>query len=328
MILELGSWYGASTEYLAQNAPPGAKIYAVDFWDNRFIVQDQGDHYHDGGTKEGSKVMRMLDRHDLYDTFLANLWRYRDTVVPLRMSTLDGVQWLKERNIVPDVIYIDADHHYEAALQDIRHSLLAFPGALCVGDDYGNYEGVKNAVLECAREFKKTVHVDQNHCWAYMRINSDTGKRCVGSGCFMSEGYNTWSLSIDECASTCQYMGNNVFPWYTMSTQEMDITLTNSDKVVIGQLNGTQINSESLRFNKCVAFSSFTLLEKTVILGGTMQNGMYNSFSSLDDVVANIGDAASVKVQLPVLCKRWYWVASEDTLGNPSGGRCYLEQQQ
>ena len=91
------------------------------------------------------------------------------------MSTLDGVQWLKDRNIVPDVIYIDADHHYEAAKQDIRHSLLAFPDALCVGDDYGNYEGVKNAVLECAQEFKKTVHIDQNHCWAYMRINSDTG---------------------------------------------------------------------------------------------------------------------------------------------------------
>ena len=74
VILELGSWYGASTEYLAQKAPPGTKVYAVDFWDNRFIVQDQGDHYHDGGTKEGSKVMRMLDRHDLYETFLANLW--------------------------------------------------------------------------------------------------------------------------------------------------------------------------------------------------------------------------------------------------------------
>ena len=34
---------------------------------------------------------------------------------------------------MPDVIYIDADHHYEAAKQDIRHSLLAFPDALCVG---------------------------------------------------------------------------------------------------------------------------------------------------------------------------------------------------
>ena len=64
---------------------------------------------------------------------------------------------------------------HQAAKEDIRQSLLAFPDALCVGDDYGNNEGVKHAVLECAQEFKKTVHIDQNHCWAYMRINSDTG---------------------------------------------------------------------------------------------------------------------------------------------------------
>lgn len=42
----------------------------------------------------------------------------------------------------------------------------------------------------------------------------------------MTAGYNTWELSIDECASTCQYMGNNVFPWYSMYTQEIDITLS------------------------------------------------------------------------------------------------------
>ena len=95
----------------------------------------------------------------------------------------------------------------------------------------------------------------------------------------------------------------------------------------IGQLTWSEINSESLRFMLCVSFSSFTLVEGTVILGGTTNSGLYNSFSSLDDVIANIGDTRMLKIQVPVLCKRWYWVSSEDTLGNPSGGRCYLEQQ-
>ena len=48
---------------------------------------------------------------------------------------------MKQQGIVPDVIYIDADHHYDPCLADIRASLRAFPDALCVGDDYGNYEG-------------------------------------------------------------------------------------------------------------------------------------------------------------------------------------------
>eukprot|EP00968_Pinguiococcus_pyrenoidosus_P004079 scaffold268_cov236-Pinguiococcus_pyrenoidosus.AAC.22 len=41
-IIELGSWYGASTKWLAQHAP-GAVVYAIDLWDDEFILRD--DHY-------------------------------------------------------------------------------------------------------------------------------------------------------------------------------------------------------------------------------------------------------------------------------------------
>lgn len=58
--------------------------------------------------------------------------------------------------IKPDIIYIDADHHYDAAKSDILKSLELFPDAILVGDDYGNYEDVRRAVHECANEFMKT----------------------------------------------------------------------------------------------------------------------------------------------------------------------------
>ena len=45
-----------------------------------------------------------------------------------------------------------------------------------MGDDYGHYESVRNAVTECALEFDKHVHVDQNHCWTYHRMESGTGR--------------------------------------------------------------------------------------------------------------------------------------------------------
>ena len=41
--------------------------------------------------------------------------------------------------ISPDVIYIDADHHYEPAKEDISTALELFPQATLVGDDYGIY---------------------------------------------------------------------------------------------------------------------------------------------------------------------------------------------
>jgi hypothetical protein len=121
----------------------------------------------------------MLRSHPLYDTFLANLWDDRDTVVPLKMRTTAGVAYLKERNIVPEVIYIDADHHYDSVKEDISACLDAFPDAVLVGDDYGHYDDVRNAVTECAVKYKKTVHVDQNHCWTYVKIDSVTGRNFV-----------------------------------------------------------------------------------------------------------------------------------------------------
>ena len=110
------------------------------------------------------------------------------------METTAGVKVLKDKGIKPQIIYIDADHHY-ARLQGGHPggSLRAFPDAILVGDDYGHYESVRNAVTECAgrvrlrrrlldgvasmawtyhrrtteskrtgKEFDKHVHVDQN----------------------------------------------------------------------------------------------------------------------------------------------------------------------
>ena len=74
------------------------------------------------------------------------------------------------------VIYIDDDHHYASVKKDIEACLDAFPDAICVGDDYGHYDDVRNAVNECAAKYDKTVHVDQNHCWTYAPLNSVTGR--------------------------------------------------------------------------------------------------------------------------------------------------------
>jgi hypothetical protein len=41
---------------------------------------------------------------------------------------------------------VDADHHYEPCKRDIDLCLEAFPSAILVGDDYGHYESVRNAV--------------------------------------------------------------------------------------------------------------------------------------------------------------------------------------
>ena len=172
VILELGSWYGSSTEWLAERCPDAA-VYAVDLWDDSFILDKQRDHYSTMGDR---KLEQLLDRHPLWDTFLANLYSFRDQVIPLKMETVSGVEVMKKQGIVPQIIYIDADHHYAPCKKDIQACLKAFPDAIIVGDDYGHYESVRNAVTECALEFDKSVHVDQNNCWTYHPMESATGR--------------------------------------------------------------------------------------------------------------------------------------------------------
>lgn len=171
-ILELGSWYGASTQWLAERCPE-ATVYAVDLWDDDFILTELGDHY---STMGFAKLKRMLRDHPLWETFLTNLWDLRDRVVPLRTTTTEGMRELKAAGVKPDLIYIDADHHYDAVKKDLESALDYFPEATVVGDDYGHYDDVKRAVTEVARAHSKVVHVDQNHCWAYAAIDSVTGR--------------------------------------------------------------------------------------------------------------------------------------------------------
>lgn len=171
-IVELGSWYGLSTRWLAERCP-SATVYAVDLWDDDFIVAEQGDHY---GTMGENKLRRMLREHPLWETFCANLWDLRERVVPVRATTTNGLRTIAHADVKPDIIYIDADHHYDAVKSDITSALTLFPDALIVGDDYGHYDSVKRAVTESALEFGKVVHVDQNHCWAFTNIDSMTGR--------------------------------------------------------------------------------------------------------------------------------------------------------
>ena len=147
VIVEIGSWYGSSARWLAQNSPETAKVYAIDLWDDSFILRDN--HYVSNDLRE------MLGTHPLYPTFLVNVWDLKNKIIPIRADSVRGLEYLKKINVEPNIIYIDGDHHYEPAKRDISTALRLFPEAILVGDDYGNYEDVRRAVLECAADNMK-----------------------------------------------------------------------------------------------------------------------------------------------------------------------------
>jgi hypothetical protein len=143
LVVELGAWLGLSTRYIADNAPH-ATVISVDHW--------QGSPEHK--TQEHYKAL--LPR--LYETFQARCWDYRERVVPLRMSSLDGLRRVADAGLEPDFVYVDAEHTYEAVTAELNLARKLFPHALLGGDDY-DWTGVRQAVDEFAK--KNNLLVDR-----------------------------------------------------------------------------------------------------------------------------------------------------------------------
>lgn len=136
LVVEVGSWLGRSTRFLA-NLAPGATVIAIDHW--------QGSPEH----KEDPELSPLLPR--LYETFLAECWGYRDQIIPVKADSVEGLRQVAEAGLQPDVVYLDGDHSFESVLGDLTTTLDLFPRAMIVGDDW-DWEGVRRAVQRVAQE--------------------------------------------------------------------------------------------------------------------------------------------------------------------------------
>lgn len=136
LIVEVGSWTGRSTRFLASLAP-NATIVAIDHW--------QGSPEH----AEDAELVAALPH--LYETFLAECWNYRDQIIPVRLTSVEGLQRVAEAGLSPDVVYIDADHKFDSVVDDLTTALDLFPKAQIVGDDL-NWDDVRRAVEQVASE--------------------------------------------------------------------------------------------------------------------------------------------------------------------------------
>ena len=146
VVIEIGSWLGASTRFLAQQLGDQGKVYAVDTW-----------------LGSPTEKLHMKDKRlpYLYQSFLSNVIHAGLThkIVPVRMSSLEASKAL---NIMADLIYIDASHEEMAVYEDILawKPHLKQEGILC-GDDW-SWESVRKGVERAARQLNLRILPDGN----------------------------------------------------------------------------------------------------------------------------------------------------------------------
>lgn len=136
-IAEVGVWKGYTIRrILGQCHNIVSEYWAIDPWIHsptaikRRITEERWDEcYH--------KVCKLMHRFSKLHV--------------LRMTSLEAVKLFPEKYF--DLVFIDADHSYNAVLADIKawEPLISDDGLL-TGHDYGNKSGVKKAVDESFRE--------------------------------------------------------------------------------------------------------------------------------------------------------------------------------
>lgn len=139
VFLELGSFRGLSSKWLAQQLDSSDTLICVDHW------LGSEEHHRREDWRE------LLST--LYEVFLSNLWDYRERVVPMRTTTLDGMKELSELCITPDIIYVDAAHDAESVYRDITMAKNLFPDAEICGDDWPHHS-VRTGVVRAAEGWK------------------------------------------------------------------------------------------------------------------------------------------------------------------------------
>jgi len=147
IIVELGTYYGMTTKFLAENSK--AQIITVDHF--------KGSEEH----QEKPDLAKLIP--DMYETFLVNLWEYRDRIQIFKGTTKEFASWSYPFVHKVRLVYIDASHEYDDVFSDIRQSYLMFPNAKICGDDW-LWNSVYSAVTHFSSQ-NDSVILSTNNFW-------------------------------------------------------------------------------------------------------------------------------------------------------------------
>ena len=144
LIAEVGCWLGRTTRALIDNTK--ADVHSVDNWK---------------GSPEHVEELKDKPKGWLFNCWCRNVVdRLGHNLHVWALDSLQAAELFRHQGLKFDMIFIDAEHDYNAVKLDIKAwSLVLKPGGLICGHDYGNsWQCVKDAVDEMLPSAKKVDH--------------------------------------------------------------------------------------------------------------------------------------------------------------------------
>lgn len=178
-ILEIGSWFGASTLSWAQGlitySEKNSSITCVDAWQPFF---DMDVHANEQYAKE---MEQLLESDFAYNIFLHNMGTLKNKIITqhFRGKSENILPQLKDNNY--NVVFIDADHTYDPVKKDIKESLrLVKEGGIICGDDLNlqlHEIDDKNAIKNKHKDFIRDPKTKKNfHPGVTVAVAEEFGK--------------------------------------------------------------------------------------------------------------------------------------------------------
>ena len=162
--VEIGSWRGRSTAYMAveiANSGKNIRFDAVDTWAGSI---DEPEHQNDPAVQNDT----------LYNEFLTNLAPVQQYVNPVRMTSIAAANTYADNSL--DFVFIDAQHDYDSVHADI---LAWWPkvkiGGVIGGHDYNpgpDENGVDYGVGKAVRELLPE-HQPIPWCWVIQKMREE-----------------------------------------------------------------------------------------------------------------------------------------------------------
>lgn len=142
-LIEIGSFRGRSLASVAETIKrKNLTVWAVDIFDK--VI-----------SPEYVEPSVYAQREDMFEDFKdsINLFGLDSYVTPMPMTSIDGSIACAANGKSPDMVFIDADHSYEAVIKDIESwTPLVKDGGIISGHDYdhnnNSWKGVYRAVHE------------------------------------------------------------------------------------------------------------------------------------------------------------------------------------
>lgn len=133
-ILEIGSWFGASTLSWAQGLKEyydsKGEINCVDAWKPFFELEEHKEKEY------VAEMEKLLEDDTVFKIFLHNINTIDNSIKINYFRKMSNEFFNAEKSKKYDIIFIDADHTYNSVLNDIKKSLdLIKEGGIICGDD-------------------------------------------------------------------------------------------------------------------------------------------------------------------------------------------------